>query len=77
MNSMIDGTGKEILAGKEDNIRKIPLKVYFADQNAIVAVVPPSDGGDRDDPLGDNGKNLIVFVREDDLDEKLEALRVL
>lgn len=77
MDSMVDGTGNEILAGKEENVRRVPVQVYFSDQNAIVAIVPPEEGGLRENPFEDNGKNVLVFVREDDIDEKLEALRVL
>jgi hypothetical protein len=76
MDSMIDGTGKEILAGTEDNIRRVMLQVYLADSNAILAVVPPGSGGFREDPLEDNGAHVLLFVREDDLDAKLEMLRV-
>lgn len=77
MDSMVDGTGKEILAGTEDNIRRVNLQIYFSDKRAIVAVVPPEDGSLRADPLEDDGKNVLVFVKEDELDEKLNALRVL
>jgi hypothetical protein len=77
MDSMIDGTGKELLAGKEDNIRRVKLQIYFSDPNAIVAVVPPDNGKLRENPLEMNGYNVLLFVREDAIDEKLEALRVL
>jgi hypothetical protein len=76
MDSMVDGTGKEILAGTEDNIRRVDLQIYFSDERAIVAVVPPEDGNLRADPLQDNGKHVLVFVKEDDLDAKLDSLRV-
>ena len=86
MDSMIDGTGKEILAGKQDNVRKVDLQIYFSDERAIVAVVPPStstsssngSGGTvrQNNPLENNGSNVLVFVREEDLDEKLDSLRV-
>ena len=75
MDSMVDGTGKEILAGKEDNIRRVDLQVYFCDERAIVAIVPPEEGL-REDPLEDSGANVLVFIKEDDLDEKLDKLRV-
>ena len=80
MDSMVDGTGKEILAGTEDNIRRVGLQVYFSDERAIVAVVPPTvgDGSSRRaDPLEENGKHVLVFVREQSLDDKLDSLRVL
>ena len=78
MDSMVDGTGKEILAGTDDNIRRVGLQVYFSDERAIVAVVPASEGdGRRADPLEENGKHVLVFVRESALEDKLESLRVL
>ena len=76
MDSMLDGTGKEILAGTEDNIRRVDLHIEFCDERAIVAVVPPEDGTTRSSPLEENGKHILVFVKEDDLDEKLDSLRV-
>ncbi|OEU05923.1 hypothetical protein FRACYDRAFT_257292 [Fragilariopsis cylindrus CCMP1102] len=74
MDSMIDGTGKEILAGTEDNIRKVDLQVAFCDERVIVAVVPSDN--DNDNPLDDDGKRVLVFTKEKDLDEKLDELRV-
>jgi hypothetical protein len=76
MDSMVDGTGKEILAGTDDNVRRVDLQIYFSDERAIVAVVPPEDGTLRADPLQDNGKYVLVFVKEDELDKKLDALGV-
>jgi hypothetical protein len=76
MDSMLDGTGKEILAGTEDNIRRVDLRMEFFDERAIVAVVPPEDGTSRSSPLEENGKHVLVFVKENDLDEKLDSLRV-
>lgn len=76
MDSMIDGSGKEILAGTSDNIRRVKLQVHFADPSAILAVVPPESGSVREDPLEDNGAHALLFVREDDLDDKLDKMRV-
>ncbi len=76
MDSMIDGTGKEILAGTADNIRRVNLQLHFADERVMVAVVPTTDGEERVDPLEKNGSNVLVFLREENLDEKLDALRV-
>lgn len=76
MDSMVDGTGKEIMAGTEDNIRRVNLQLYFADERAMVAVVPPEDGKQRADPLENNGSNVLVFLREEELDGKLDSLRV-
>jgi hypothetical protein len=69
-DSMVDGTGKELLAGKEENIKAVPLRVYYSDEMAIVASRP------CDDPWQGNGENTLLFLREDDLENKLEALRV-
>mmetsp|Transcript_25585 Transcript_25585/g.46179 ORF Transcript_25585/g.46179 Transcript_25585/m.46179 type:complete len:352 (-) Transcript_25585:113-1168(-) len=76
MDSMIDGTGKEITAGSDDNIRRVKLHVHFADPTAILAVVPPESGSVREDPLEDNGSHALLFVREDDLEAKLDMMRV-
>lgn len=76
MDSMVDGTGKEIMAGKEENVRRVDLELYFADERAMVAVVPPEDGSRRADPLENKGFNVLVFLQEEDLDEKLDSLRV-
>ena len=75
MDKMVDGTGKEIKAGAEGDIRRVNLEVAFFDERAIVVVVPKEDD-DNSKPLDDNGKRILLFVREDDLDEKLEAYRV-
>lgn len=69
--SMIDGTGKEILAGKEENKRIVDLKVLFGSRDALLCRVPGEE-----DAFRDEGKDLLVFVRENDLDTKLETLRV-
>mmetsp|Transcript_10819 Transcript_10819/g.16544 ORF Transcript_10819/g.16544 Transcript_10819/m.16544 type:complete len:364 (-) Transcript_10819:65-1156(-) len=73
--SMIDGTGKEILPGNDKRI--VNLNIHFADSSAIIAVVPPKEDGRDVDPLESNGANVLLFVRDDEMDEKLEALRVL
>lgn len=78
-DSMVDGTGSEILAGKDENVRRVDLQVYFASPSVLVAVVPPDNDNvltRRSDPLQENGKHVLVFVREDNLTEQLEALRV-
>jgi len=76
-DSMIDGTGKQITAGVMDNVRKLEVHIAYCDENVIVAVVPPEDGGVRKDPLENNGANILFFCKEEELDEKLDALRVL
>jgi len=76
-NSMVDGTGKEILAGKEDNVKRVELDVWFANEKALVCTVPNTDeDGDGEDSLSSgDGSNLLLFLKEDDLDESLEKLR--
>jgi len=75
-NSMVDGTGKEILAGKEDNVKRVELDVWFANEKALVCTVPNTDGDEDGDPLSSgDGSNLLLFLKEDDLDESLEKLR--
>ena len=76
MDTMVDGTGKEISAGTADNMRRVDLQIYFADERAIVAVVPPESGAPRLNPLEENGAHVLVFVQEIALDEKLDSLRV-
>ena len=79
-DSMIDGTGKEILAGKEDNIRNVELKTLFASEDIIICQIPSTvdveNGNTYEDGFGSNGSNLLVFALEEDLDIKLEMLRV-
>lgn len=75
MEKMIDGTGKTIDAGTDDNIRRVDLEVAFSDERAIV-VLMPDDDNKNGKPLDNDGKRVLLFVREDDLDEKLEGLRV-
>jgi len=78
MDKMFDGTGKEILAGTDDNIRRVDLQIAFCDERVIVAVVPP-EGKNKDNtinPLDNDGKRVLLFVKENKLDEKLDALRV-
>eukprot|EP00536_Pseudo-nitzschia_multiseries_P006781 jgi/Psemu1/193859/e_gw1.148.24.1 len=73
-DKMFDGTGKEINAGTEDNIRRVDLDVAFCDERAIVVVMPDDNVNAK--PLDNDGKRVLLFVREEDLDEKLEGLRV-
>jgi hypothetical protein len=74
MDSMVDGTGKELLAGKD--VRTVDLQIAFCDPSVIVAVVPEDKGRARSDVFQDDGKHVMVFVREEQLEEKLDALRV-
>jgi hypothetical protein len=78
-NSMVDGTGKEILAGKEDNVKYVGLDVWFANEKAIVCtIVPTSDEVQENvgDPLmRGNGERVLLFVAEENLEQELEKLR--
>ncbi|KAG7369501.1 hypothetical protein IV203_027247 [Nitzschia inconspicua] len=109
MDSMVDGTGKEIMAGTADNVRRIDLQIQLITDKVLILVVPDTitttttgmeDGSvnnkfgarqqrqsskqlvskerprRRNDPLQENGKHILVFVKEDDLDTKLDSLRV-
>lgn len=97
--SMVDGTGKELLAGKEENVRFVDLQVLFSDESILVAVVPPEratrlqsppeqpqrpqrrrgkeQAVQRMEPLEQDGKFVLVFMREPDMNVKLEKLRVV
>jgi hypothetical protein len=74
-DSMFDGLGKEISAGKEDNVRYVDLNILYADEKALVCVVPSDNSKGIDDEFGDNGENVLLFLKEDDLDLKLDQLR--
>ena len=76
-NSMVDGTGKEILAGKETNVKYVDLDVWFASEKAVVCtIVDEFDEDANVDPLtGNNGEKVLLFVAEENLDESLEKLR--
>lgn len=73
-DSMMDGLGKEISAGKEGNLRYVDLNVLYADENAIVCVVP-SEEDSISGPFGEKGENVLLFIKEDDLNVRLEELR--
>ncbi len=67
--TVVDGTGK-LLAGKED--KTVELDVYYSDESVIVAAMPDC----REDPLQDSGKNILLFIRDLNMDATLEQLRV-
>ena len=70
--SMIDGTGKEILAGEEVNVKNVEVDVWFANDEALVCTVPSEV---RSEPFAIDGANILYFVKEENLDEELEKLR--
>jgi len=71
-DSMIDGTGKELLAGED--ARKLGLRIHVVDRNVIVATVPDQDTDGT--PMGREGTNVLLFLAEDNMDLQLEELRV-
>lgn len=71
-DSMVDGLGKEIEAGKDSNLRTVDLGILYADENAIVCLVPDNEDSDM---FAKNGANVLLFLKEEDVDGKLEALR--
>jgi len=71
-DSIIDGTGKEVKAGTSDDVRQVDLNILFADENIIVCEAPTDD----DEFMSNNGKNVLVFLKEDEMEEKLGAMRV-
>lgn len=73
-NSMIDGTGKEILAGTSENIRNVDLSVLYASEQIVICKVPDSD--DEEEEEKDDGSNLLIFFQEVDVEAELELLRV-
>ena len=85
-NSMIDGTGKEILASGESRVKYVNLDVWFANEKALVCTTVTSENSGSDDtnkiirnndPLRSSvdGSGLLFFVAEDNLEEQLEKLR--
>ena len=62
------------MAGKEDNVKRVELDVWFANEKALVCTVPDEEG-DGDPLSGGDGSNLLLFLKEEDLDESLEKLR--
>jgi len=71
--SMIDGTGKEILAGKEENKKTVLLDVILATENIIVWKNPTNAARTGNN----NGEDMLIFIKEFDMDGKLDILRVL
>jgi len=74
-SSLVDGTGKEILAGTADNVRRLNVQVLFWAPSILVVAVPSESGADPLDNQ-DRGRSVLLFLRENALAEKLESLRV-
>lgn len=75
-DSMVDGTGKEILAGKEENVRSVDLGCVFASEDVIVCRTLLGEDDNKNRFWNENGSDLLIFVYEEDMDVKLEKLRV-
>lgn len=78
-DSIVDGIGKELNAGTDDDRREFDLNILYADEQAIIAVVPSEDDNSTVGGIsgcGVDGKNVLLFLREDSLEDKLEELRV-
>merc|ERR1711957_148476 len=78
-DSIVDGVGKELDAGTEDNKREFNLNIIYADEEAIIAVVPNEDDDSSVSGVpgcGKDGKNVLLFLKEDELEERLDKMRV-
>jgi len=79
-DSIVDGIGKQLNAGTEEDKRFVNLDVLYADEEVIICVVPPAadtkDDGTIEALLGEGGKNVLLFLKEDEMEEKLELARV-
>jgi len=88
-DSIVDGIGKELNAGAKEDTRFVDLDILFVDEEIIICLVPSSamvDAGGKTDTAsafglgegveGEGGKNILLFLREDELEEKLELMRV-
>jgi len=80
-DSIVDGIGKQLNAGTEEDKRFVNLDVLYADEEVIICVVPPAADtknadGTIDALLGEGGKNVLLFLKEDEMEEKLELARV-
>jgi vacuolar-type H+-ATPase subunit H len=77
--SLIDGTGKEILSGSQ--VRNVDMEVLWCDASLLLCAAKFADTasteGTNEDLLHDDGRDLFVFVREAKMESKLDALRVI
>ena len=89
-NSMIDGTGKELIGSSNDDVRHVPtLNMLYGDEHIIVASIMSSNEGTTSNISGSSGdamphalpptavESILLFVREMEMEDKLTALRVL
>jgi hypothetical protein len=76
-DSMIDGTGKELISGSPGTERKVPtLTMLYGDAQILVASLTSSSTTGTD-PFVVSPESVLIFVREMEMDDKLIALRVL
>lgn len=64
--SMIDGTGKELI-NTTSNQRMVPLSIVYGDAQVFIAATDPEMGVE----------SIFVFLRDAEMELKLAALRVL
>ena len=87
-NSMIDGTGKELIGNSNDDVRRVPtLHMLYGDEQIIVASMrqperTPSSTATNDEKMLDTlpspaVESILIFVRDTEMEDKLTALRVL
>ena len=85
-DSMIDGTGKELIGKNSDDVRHVPtLRMIYGDEQVIVAsiqqegttIIDSSNSATPHQPSLPAVESMLLFVREMEMDEKLTALRVL
>ena len=88
-DSMIDGTGKELIGRDNEDVRHVPsLHMLYGDEQIIVASIHQTDQGttrtvsidtmdEKQTITTPAAESLLLFVREMEMEEKLTALRVL
>jgi len=78
-DSIVDGIGKEVNAGTEEDKREFNLNILYADEELIIGVVPSESDNSGISGIpgcGKDGTNLLIFLKENELEEKLEEMRV-
>lgn len=90
-DSMIDGTGKELIGRNNDDVRQVPtIQMLYGDEQIIVASIQKEGIATQMDTSSNNVDalpshqspipavgSILLFVREMEMDDKLTALRVL
>ena len=65
---IVDGVGKYLNTGKEEEERNVELDVLFVNEKMLLVVVPGEDGKG----MGWVRTNVLLFLAEDELEDKLE-----